>query len=97
MSAYSEIELLVEGYVMSKTIRRMISEILKIDCQKVDSLSEESSLEELGLDSLKAMQLVVLLEDEYNIQFDEGDLKIMNFNTISQINALLNKYSIIVE
>ncbi|MNP83227.1 acyl carrier protein [compost metagenome] len=75
----------------------MISEILKIDCQKVDSLSEESSLEELGLDSLKAMQLVVLLEDEYNIQFDEGDLKIMNFNTISQINALLNKYSIIVE
>lgn len=48
---------------------------------------------DLGLDSLKMVELIVALEDEFNIEFDESDLDPKALETVGSIYALANKYA----
>ena len=38
-------------------------------------------IEDLGMDSLALMNLVLDIEDEFDISFDDGDLLFENFNS----------------
>lgn len=74
----------------------MITKIIKITkevlkCENID-IGENEDLVELGLDSLKAIELVVGLEAEFDIMVDEDDLLIENLYTISSIGKLITKY-----
>lgn len=44
-----------------------------------------------GLDSLRAIQLIVLLEEELGIGFDDDDLLLENFETIEKIVWVIDK------
>lgn len=39
-----------------------------------DSVSEEMKLNELGLDSLDVVELLLQLEEEYDVHFDDVDM-----------------------
>ncbi len=52
----------------------------------------EDKLIELGIDSLKKVELMIGLEDEFAIQFDDSDLNPANFSTIQDLINLLKKY-----
>ena len=39
-----------------------------------DSVSEEMKLNELGLDSLDVVELLLKLEEEYGVRFDDVDM-----------------------
>ena len=47
---------------------------------------------DLGIDSLKIVELIVELEKSYGIFFNEGDLDFDKLVTVRNIYELLNKY-----
>ena len=48
-------------------------------------------LDEGILDSLTTIELISKLEDEFKINIDSEDLNHQNFNTVSNIDALIQK------
>jgi len=49
----------------------------------VDSITMESSLKDLGLDSLDLLEIVTESEDVFNIRFDDDEL--VNFKTVGDV------------
>lgn len=61
-------------------------EALEVD----KSISMVEELMGLGMDSLSTVKLVILLEDEFNIKFNDDELFYENFSTIKKIEMLVN-------
>ncbi|KAF6628186.1 phosphopantetheine-binding protein [Paenibacillus polymyxa] len=76
----------------SEEIKSLLSDILGVDVQELDSISDEDDLIITGLNSIKAISLVILIEDTYNIEMDDEDLLFEKISTIGKIKSLLTKY-----
>lgn len=58
-----------------------------------DTITADMSLnEDLGFDSLSLVELIVDLEDRFDIEIDESDLDPAQIKTVGQIYALVDKY-----
>lgn len=58
-----------------------------------EAISLESSLEkDLALDSISMVTLMIELEDEFEIQFDESDLNPFDLVNVSDVVDLVRKY-----
>lgn len=58
-----------------------------------DNITAELKLnEDLGLDSLNMVELMVALEERFNIEIDESDLDPAALQTVEQVYALVAKY-----
>lgn len=69
------------------------NEIKKLVNNGTDAnITEETSLVELGIDSLMTVELVLGLEDAFNIQFNDSDLEMENLRNVRDIVNLVNKY-----
>ncbi len=75
---------------MQEQIKNLIKSILK--SENINEIGIDESLLDLGLDSIKTIELVVELEDCFDIEVDQDDLIIDNFTTISKIMELVNRY-----
>jgi acyl carrier protein len=53
--------------------------------------SAEDTLTEVGLTSLDAVKLVLLVEDEFNIEIPLSELTVANFRSIATISRLVNR------
>lgn len=71
---------------MTSKITELISRVLKCD---MPIIGESDNLIELGMDSLKAIELVVRLEETFDIMIDEEDLLIENLSTVLDIQELV--------
>ena len=56
---------------------------------KVDAITDEMKLSELGLDSLDVVELLLQLEEQYDIHFDDIDMS--NFKTIGDLLASIEQ------
>ena len=73
---------------MKERIEKVIMEIAN-----VGAADEGADLKlDLGLDSLSWVAVIVGLEEEFGIEFDEGDLSPENFATVGDLAALVGKY-----
>lgn len=55
-----------------------------------DKIEESMNLRELGIDSLDIVELLLQLEEEYNIHFDDMDMA--NLNTVKDLlDAIASK------
>jgi len=68
---------------------QIISAIVSITDLPAEALGEHVPLGELGVDSLQALQLLVLLEREYKISLNETDLA--KFKDIASIVELVTE------
>ena len=69
------------------TIKKTLNEAFFVD---EELIKEESKLkEDLGIDSLASMQLILELENEYNIRVENDE--VMNIETIQDVIDLLKK------
>ena len=65
---------------------KKIIEIIKECCALTeDSITEKSEIKEISLDSLSFIELVVKLEEEYGISFDDEQLNIYDYETVTDI------------
>ena len=66
---------------MSEAIKRVMAQVLQIDAERIDADTSPESVERW--DSLKHMQLILALEDEFGIEFpDEAIPELLSFATI---------------
>ncbi|WP_135550730.1 acyl carrier protein [Paenibacillus cymbidii] len=72
-------------------ITNIVLSVLDIKEHKIDG---DRSLEELGLDSIATIKLIVRIEEELNISFDDKDLLIENLNTLNKICEKVQKYTV---
>ncbi|MWC29848.1 acyl carrier protein [Paenibacillus sp. MMS18-CY102] len=65
-------------------LRQAISEILgRDDC--LASLGEDEPLHPLGLDSVKLINLVIMIEKQFAVTFEDNELLNENFGTLRMI------------
>lgn len=51
----------------------------------VEEIDPQSSLTEIGYDSLKFIFLVLRIEREFDIEFEDGDLNYQKFSKVNEI------------
>jgi acyl carrier protein len=67
-------------------IKQIISQLIGLE---IDDIHQNLIL--VGLDSMKTINLVVELEEEFDIVIDDNDLLFENFSTISRILDLISQ------
>jgi len=73
----------------------MEEKIKKIICSILDrniAIENGEDIRVYGMDSLLKVQLVIGIENEFNIEFADEDLDQKSFTTIDEICQLINKY-----
>ena len=67
---------------MENRIKKVMSNVFNID---IDSINNDSSPDNIeNWDSLKHMNLIVALEEDFDIEFDDNDIEnLLNFQLIS--------------
>lgn len=73
-------------------MRNKINSILTEMCFLDDVPETDASLkEDLGIDSLKLVELIIALEDEFSIEFGENDLDPAALQTVGDVYRLAEK------
>jgi Phosphopantetheine attachment site. len=72
------------------TIAKEILEIFK-DIHGMDT-SVTDPINDMEIDSFKFIQILVQLEDKYNIEFDDSDLLVDNISTIESLADIVNRH-----
>lgn len=83
----------MRGKHMKEKVVDILCEVLELEAD-ASNISENVSLIELGLNSLNAIEMVVYLEDTFDIEINDEDLMIENLSSISQIYDLLKRYGV---
>ena len=73
------------------SVRNILSG-LSIDKDSLQEIGNDTDLRNYGLNSITSIELIVKLEDEFNIAISDDDLIIDNVSTIDKIVQLLKKY-----
>lgn len=68
-------------------VKRVMSAVFEIPVEQIDNKSSSNNIK--SWDSLKHINLVIALEDEFNIQF--LDKEIIQLSTYCSIISILNK------
>lgn len=71
--------------------KRIIDIIEDLSIMHVNDVSV-SLVEDLALDSLKMVMLLIMIEEEFEIQFDETDLNPKNIITVEDVIELVLMY-----
>jgi acyl carrier protein len=58
---------------IKEKVRELIADIIEVEIEEIQD--ETRFVEDLGADSLKALELLALLEKEYKIKIPESNLK----------------------
>ena len=74
---------------MNDTYTKVANEIAAMMGIEVSSLTPQTTLREIGMDSLEGLQLLIELERVTNATVEEADMK--RFTTIQSIVDLLNE------
>lgn len=76
----------------SEVISKITQEVRDI-LQSAEDIDVQQNLTELGLDSLASVNLLIQLEEIFNIEFDDEDLVTDNFSSIENIcNLIVEKH-----
>ncbi|MEK3864599.1 phosphopantetheine-binding protein [Paenibacillus sp. FSL H7-0716] len=77
---------------MISTIRKVINEYIAEDLAvDVADIDNGDDLTFIGMDSLNLTHLIVGLEKEFNIEFDDEYLEMNNFKTIKSIYNIITR------
>lgn len=77
---------------MDAILKKMVLKFLETDAQMAENIDENEDLSEYGFNSLRAMELVVNIEDEFGIELEDEDLLIDNLDTIAKLRIVVRKY-----
>ena len=78
---------------MIERLNDIINRVLKNDEDSVE-ISEDTNLLELGLNSLNAIEMIVYLEDEFEIEIGDEELILENLSSIKKICDMLKRYGV---
>lgn len=70
----------------------ILADVFDLDPIEVEEIDMDGDLTQHGLDSISSIQLIVKLEEEYNIVFSNDDLLMSRYNTVNKLIEVLEKY-----
>jgi len=70
----------------------ILSKALDVDINVLSQIGDDEDIGPYGLDSIKGIQAMVLLEGEFDIELVDEDLLLENVNTINKIKKTFEKY-----
>ena len=69
---------------MENKVKSILASILNLSVDSIDNTTSQESIEQW--DSWKHMNLVVALEEEFNIEFEDDDIdKLLSFSAIIDV------------
>ena len=75
-----------------KRIKKVLEEKLGEDLYaNIDEIDEEEDLVNIGVDSLNVIKLIVGIEDEFNIHFQDTDIQGKNWKNLKTISNLIKE------
>ena len=77
---------------MTDILKRIKKRMLEVAETGTDIKENARLKEDAGLDSLSFVAVIVGLEDEFGITFDDGDLDPAKLNTLKDLAGLVQKY-----
>lgn len=75
-----------------RKIIKLLADSLKIEVTELQKYDENSSLVDLGLDSLGFVQFIVNLEMAFGIEVNDEDLILSKLLTLNDLYLMLSKY-----
>lgn len=75
---------------VNKIIIYCITEITSLETSDINT---EDTLLSLGIDSLMTVELVISIEDNLQITFEDSDLDSENFKTVQSVIDIVRKYT----
>lgn len=76
---------------MNKEYKKIISKLSLLDIEEADVKEEMTLTEDLSLDSLSFVQMVLMLENAYNIKFDDDYISMDKLKTVKDVEDYLKK------
>lgn len=76
---------------MEQIENKVIAIISEITEQKNDFYDKNKNIKDYGIDSLGMVNLVMEIENSFNINFSYSNLEISNFDTISNISKMIQR------
>ncbi len=70
----------------------ILSKALDVDINVLSQIGDDEDIRPYGLDSIKGILAVVMLEGEFDIELVDEDLLLENVNTINKIKKTFEKY-----
>lgn len=67
-------------------VRKVLKEVFG-NPDRIDQLGSEQNLTDLGITSVSFIKIIIVLEEEFDIQFEDEDLKFEQLNTIKSVAA----------
>ncbi len=77
---------------MEEKLKEIVAAVLELSEDEAEKLDPDTDLLSLGLDSMTCVEVVVNLEEEFDITIDEEDLLVENMSTIALLQKLVEKY-----
>jgi acyl carrier protein len=72
-------------------LKKMIVERLFLNVAPEDIEDEENLMDEYNIDSVNLFEIIVGLEDEFEITLEEDDFNVETFSTVSNIAEFVEK------
>lgn len=79
---------------MVNSIKEILAKVLKLENAQLENLGNDDSLIDIGLNSLNAIEIIVNMEEAYDIMIDDEDLSVENLSSINQMCEMLKKYGV---
>lgn len=78
-----------------KTLRDLTSDFV---AREISTESDESyALQEIASESMQAIEYILLLESEFQMEFDDNDVNVEFFSNLDSITGLIAEQSMISE
>lgn len=78
---------------MDKLYYRILNRVLELDKDEIKKMDDDTQLAEYGLTSLKAVEVLVMIEEELNIRIEAEDINGIQNMTLGSIKKIIKKYS----
>ncbi len=75
---------------LAERIENIILTVLKIEPEIIKELSPDETLNRIGVDSVNFIEIVISLEEEFNIAFEDDELLLQNLNTINKLKSIIS-------
>ncbi len=72
-----------------ENIKSIISELVLMN---VEEIQEEDTLAILGVDSLLTVELILRIEEKYDITFESSDINFKNFEFVKSVVNITERY-----
>jgi acyl carrier protein len=69
----------------STRIRRIVAGVMDLDATRIDD--EDDFIRDLGTDSLRVLEIMVAIEKEFRVTFEESELR--HFTCVKDLTALV--------